>query len=303
MTSLVAVDTDWVTFTTEFDPDGGVGNAQKQLFAAWNTEQDDQFAYIAWDTDVTPTESVPASSSLGYILQQNGNSGTVPIYEPTDLSLSAFVMGAAASINFNQTNGRITFAFKGQAGLEASVTTGAAAVNLGGSPQVAGSFGNGYNYYAAVGAANANFLWFQRGTITGPFIWLDSYINQIVMNSSFQVAMLSFLGTTPSIPFNQAGAALIEQVLAPVIQQFGPPGPLGGFGAFAPGIISASQIAEVNAAAGASIATSLQTQGYYLQVLQQSSAVRANRGPWAITFWYLDRGSVQSLDLSSIAVQ
>jgi hypothetical protein len=31
--------------------------------------------------------------------------------------------------------------------------------------------------------------------------------------------------------------------------------------------------------------------------------VRANRGPWAITFWYLDRGAVQSISLSSIAVE
>ena len=59
----------------------------------------------------------------------------------------------------------------------------------------------------------------------------------------------------------------------------------------------------MNTAAGVSISGTLQTQGYYLQVLQQSSAVRTNRGPWQVTLFYLDRGSVQSINLSSVALQ
>lgn len=302
MSTLTSITTDWVLFTTDFDPDGGSGNTQKQAFAAWNTAQDDSYVYVAWDTDITPTESVPATNSLGNILQQNGNSGTCPIYEPTDLNLAAFIMGAAASINFNAPNGRITFAFKNQAGIGASVTTGAAAINLGGNPLTPGSFGNGYNYYGAVGAANDNFLWFQRGTITGPFVWLDSYINQIVLNSAFQAALLSFLGSIGSVLYDAAGNSLIEQALAPVIQQFGNPA-TGGFGAFAPGTISASQISAVNNAAGSNIATTLQTQGYYLLISTASAAVRAARASPPMTFFYLDRGSVQALALASIAVE
>ena len=90
---------------------------------------------------------------------------------------------------------------------------------------------------------------------------------------------------------------MIEQALADPIQA-------GlNFGAAAPGTISSTQIAEVNTAAGANIAPTLQTQGYYLQVNQQSAIVRGNRGPWAITLWFLDRGSVQSISLSSVAVE
>ena len=302
MTGVTVLTTDWVSFMTDFDPDGGSGNAVKQEFAAWNTEQDDEFVYVCWDIDVTPTETVPATSSLGYILQQNGNSGTCLVYEPSDLYLAVFVCGMIASINFQQPNGRITTAYKSQAGLTAGVTTGEVAINLGGSPQVLGSFGNGYNYFGAVGAANAGFLWFQRGTITGPYAWLDSYVNQIVLNSALQVALLTFLGNVGSVPFNPAGASLIEQALAPTIQQYGNPAQ-GGFGAFAPGSISAAQVAAVNNAANANISDVLQTQGWYLQVNPAPANVEANRGPWAITFFYLDRGSVQSISLSSIAVQ
>lgn len=297
MNGVVQVTTNFACYTTDFDPDGGSGNALKQAFAAWKNAYPNRYCYICEDTDVLARSNPPQVETLGSILAGNGDSGTVLISELTQLNQGAFFGGAAASIDFEENNGRITFAFKGQAGLVADVTDTQTAVNLGGNPQVNGSFGNGYNYYGAVGAANQNFLWFQRGTITGPFKWADSYINQIWWNNLLQNDLLNFLGTIKSVPFNQAGAGLIEQALADGIQ--------AGldFGAAAPGTISSTQIAEVNNAAGATISDTLQAQGYYLQVLQQSSIVRANRGPWAITLWYLDRGSVQSISLSSIAVQ
>jgi Protein of unknown function (DUF3383) len=297
MNSIVAITQNWVCYVTDFDPDGGSGNTQKQAFAAWKNAYPNRYAYICWDTDITPTESVPATSSLGYILGNNSDSGTCLIYEPNDLNLAAFVCGAAASIDFEETDGRTDFAFRAQAGLVPSVTNAQAAVNLGGNPQVLGSFGNGYNYYGAVGAANLGFNWFQRGVVTGPYLWLDSYINQIWFNANAQGALATLQSNSKSIPFNDAGAGQIEVALADQIQA------ALTFGMFAPGPISASQIAAVNAAAGANISNTLQTQGYYLQILPASSTVRANRGPWGITLWYLDRGSVQSISLSSIALQ
>jgi hypothetical protein len=297
MNSLVIVDPNWVTFTTIFDPDQGAGNTQKQAFAAWKNTQNSVYAYICGDFDATAPVSVPASTSLGQILPANGDSGTCLCWQPSDLNLTAFVMGAAASIDFTKAGGRITFAFKNQAGLVPGVSDPTSALNLAGNPQALSSFGNGYNFYGAYGLANSLFQWFQRGTVTGPYLWLDSYINQIWFNANAQLALLTVFGSSNSIPFNQAGAGVIAAGLNDIIAQ-------GlNFGMFAPGTISASEIQQVNTAAGANVANTLQTQGWYLQVLQQSSAVRANRGPWAITFWYLDRGSVQSIVLSSVATQ
>lgn len=296
MNGVVEQTTDWVNFMTLFDPDGGSGNTVKQAFAAWKNTQNDRFAYLCWDTDVTPAQGLPATGSLGYILQNNADSGTELVSAP-DATLSAFAGGVAASIAYGQPNGRTTMAFRNQPGLVATVTTEAAAVNLGGNPQVEGSFGNGYNYFGAVGSANANFRWYQRGTVTGRFKWFDSFLNQVWWNNLLQNALLSFMESTRSIPFNAAGAGLIEQALADPIQ-------IGlSFGAAASGEIDSAQIAQVNSDAGANIASTLQTQGYYLQVRQPSSTTRASRGPWRITLWYLDRGSVQSISLSSVAVQ
>lgn len=298
MNGVVATTTNFATFFTNFDPDGGSGNVQKQAFDAWNNTQTNDFGYICWDTDASPTVTVPATSSLGYILQNNSSSGTCPIYEPSNLFMAAFISGAAASIDFDQINGRITFAYKWQSGLTAGVTSEAVAVNLGGDPKVPGSFGNGYNYGGAVGTANANFQFFQRGTVTGPWKWFDSYLYQIWLRNQFQNDLLTLLTNVNSIPYNNAGNALIDAALQDTIDQ-------GlSFGMYSAGVtLSAAQVVEVNAQAGTKIAPTLQSQGWYLQVLPSSPQTRASRASPPCTFWYVDGGSVQSVQISSVALQ
>lgn len=299
MTALTQVTTNWVTFGTLFDPDNGSGNTLKRAFAAWNSTQNQRYVYVCWDTDITPTNTLPAAASLGQILDANGDSGTALEWAPDATegsNLAAFVMGAAASIDFNEKGGRITFAFKAQAGITPTVTNALVANNLGGSPQSADR-GNGYNFYGAYAQANANFLWFQRGFVTGRFLWLDAYINQIWLNNLMQGAILTLLQNARSIPYDASGQGLIETAL-------GDPAQAGiNFGAFGPGTISGAQVAQVNAAAGLNIANTLQTQGFYIQVLPASAAVRAARGSPPVKFFYLDRGSVQAITIGSVAVQ
>ena len=246
----------------------------------------------------------PANSNLTiaklrrarYLLDANDDSGTFLISELTDLNQAAFVAGVAASIDFEETNGRTDFAFRSQSGLVSDVTTETAAVNLCGSPQ-GDDFGNNYNYYGAVGAATTEFNWLQRGIVTGDFRWFDSYVNQIVMNNAFQLALLELQNNAKSIPYTVSGYNLVETALADPIAQF------LRFGAFAPGDITNAQKVAVNTAAGINIAETLQTQGYYLQVSAASGAQRSGRTSPPIKFWYLDRGSIQAISLDSIALQ
>lgn len=296
MDAVVAATTNWVTYMNATDPDAS-GNTLKLAFSAWKNGYPNRYCYLCWDTDVLARAAPPQASTLGALLEANGDSGTCLISELTNLNQQSFVGGAAASIDFNQIGGRISFAFKSQTGLISDVTSGQVAINLCGNPQTADDYGNRYNYYGAVGAANANFLWFQRGIVTGRFKWLDSYINQIVMNNAYQLALLELQNNSKSIPYTVSGSNLIETALADPIQRF------LDFGAFAPGEISRAQQVAVNSAAGADIANTLQTQGYYLQVLQASSAVRSARTSPPAKFWYLDRGSVQSITLDSISLQ
>ena len=294
MSALIVTNSAWVNFMTHFDPDGGGGNTQKQAFAAWKNTAlgGNRFGYFCWDPDASPAASSDAASSLGQILKGNGDSGTLLIWEggaTTDNGLCAFALGVGASINYGQVNGRTTFDFRAQAGLVANVTDPTTSSNL---------LANGYNFYAAIGTGNTNFIWFQTGQITGPYLWADSYQTAIWLNSYFQVQLLTLFANSLSVPFTQAGAALIQQACQTVINA------ALAFGAFAPNTLTSSQIAQVNAAAGNSnAANSLQSQGYYLQINLPNQIVQAARGPWAITFYYIDRNSVQSINLSSVLVQ
>lgn len=294
MTSITQITQNWAPFITLFDPDGGSGSAQKQAFAEWVNGTNKRYAYIAWDTDITPTESDNAQSSFGAIIKQGNLDGTCAIYQPpggmtTPAQVAAFICGAAASIDFQQTNGRITFAFRGQDGLFAGVTSATVAANL---------IANGYNFYGAYATAAQQFLEFQNGTVSGEFEWLDSYINQIWLNNQLQLALMELLQNVNSVPYNAAGYELIKAAcLDPINQAL-------NFGAIRAGVtLSALQIAQINSAAGVKASDTLQLQGWYLQVKDATPQVRQARQSPPINFWYMDGESVQRIELTSTLVQ
>lgn len=289
MTSLTNITTNWATFFLNFDPDAGSGNTQKQAFAGWVTGTANRYAYVVADQDSSPTQANPAITSLGYILQQNGNSGTVVNYEPAGYHLAAFLSGAVASINFNQANGRQSMAFKGQSGLQVGVTSAQVATNLA---------AQAYNFYGQFATANTLFQNYYPGQITGPFAWIDSYVNQIWLTNSLQLAMLELLNSVGYIPYNSKGYGLVASAcLDPINAAI-------NFGAITVGVPpSNAQAAIVNAQAGLNIAAYLTNNGYYLQILPASAQVRATRGSPPMTLWYMDGESIQHLQLASINVQ
>lgn len=288
MTALAQSTQTWACFMTMFDPDGGSGNTQKLAFATWNAQQDDRYSYVCWDTDAQASVA-QSTECLGYILKQNAADGTELIGAVTDYTKAAMVCGFAASIDFTQLKGRATLAFKTQSGIAPDVTSQQTAANL---------IANGYNYYGAYAEANNGWTFYYPGSISGQFLWADSYLNQIWLNTGFQNNLMTLLTQVKSVPYNSAGYALIEAACLQTIQA-------GlNFGAFGPGsVLSPLQIAEVNQAAGADIAGTLVTQGYYFQVLPASPSSRGARTTPPINFWYCDNGSVQQISLASIEVQ
>lgn len=290
MAGILPITTNWASFFTTFDPDAGSGNTLKLAFATWNATQNNDYAYVCWDPDASPTTTVPATTSLGYLLGPLGSntSGTI-LVSGTDYTYAAFISGSIASLDFTQTNGRATLAFKSQAGLSASITTSAAASNL---------IANGYNYYGAYATANSNFVFLYPGTVTGVYKWADSYVNQIWLNNNFQANLINLLLQVKSVPYNSAGYAQIRASLMGTINA------ALNFGVFRSGVpLSPGQVAQVNAAAGTNIDTQLSNQGWYLQILPASAVSRAARTTPPMTFWYMDGGSVQQINLASIEVQ
>ena len=289
MAGIVAQTTNWATFMTLFDPDNGSGNTVKQAFAAWNTTQNNRYAYIAWDTDITPTQSTNASTSLGQILLGNGNSGTCLIYEATNLHHAAFVCGVAAAINFNQPNGNTNFGYRSQSGLTPAVNNQTVMTNL---------IANGYNSYDAVANSTNQWQYFYPGSVTGPFLSMQRYVNQIWLNANFQTSLVNLLTNTPAVPYVQAGYALIKGALQTNINA------ALSFGMIQPGtVLSAAQIAQVNNQAGTRISDILAARGWFLQVLDPGAVVRGQGGSPIINFWYTDGGSVLQINLASIDVE
>jgi len=288
MTAITGITQDWASFFTSFDPDNGSGNTLKLAFANWNNTQGNRYAYIAWDTDASPTTTVPATTSLGYLLSQSSVSGTSLIYAPA-LDKAAYQSGAIASVDFSEKNGSTNFAYRMQSGLTPDVTDLTTLTNL---------IANGYNAYSAVATANQNFQYMYPGSVSGQYLWLQDYVNQIWLNNALQLALMELLTSVKSIPYNAAGYALIRAACMDPINA------AVNFGAIQPGVtLSALQIAEVNNAAGVKIDKILSAQGWYLQVLDATAQVRGQRKSPPITLWYMSGGSVNQINLASIEVQ
>lgn len=297
MPAITAVTQNWAAFMTTFEP----VLADKLAFSAWTNSQNNRYAYVAWDTDVNAIVA-NNTTAFGPQLIANGSSGTVAISgDPAaataanttlaalNLAIAGFFLGSVASINFGQQNGRITFAFKSQAGIVPNCTNQTTGAIL---------IANGYNFYGAYATANQQFQFFNPGSISGIFQWADEYINQIWLNSQFQLALMTLVTGVGSIPYNAQGYALISAALQDPINQ------ALNFGAIRSGVtLSALEIANANNAAGLAIDKTLSSRGWYLQVLDPGAQARGARTTPSCTFWYTDGGSVQQINLASIDVQ
>jgi Protein of unknown function (DUF3383) len=289
MDNVLTITQNWASFMTAWEPT----DADKVSFALWNNNQDNRFLYAMWTTNNLNIGNIGPSPEVATITEGN-YSGTAMIWDdpsidPMGGQIAAFTMGYGASLDFNQTNGRTTFAFRTQSGLSVQVTSAAVALNL---------LGYGLDFYGDYTTANQAFLWLNPGSVSGPFAWLDSYMNQIWFNSQLQVALMVLMQNAKSMPYNAVGTALIEAgILDPITAAV-------NFGAIQAGVpLSAAQAAEVNQQAGVVIDTVLTARGWYVQVLPASPQVRQARGSPPINIWYMDGESIQKLALNSVLIQ
>jgi hypothetical protein len=286
----------WVDFMTMWEPDAD----GKEDFAIWTNAQNQRYAYVAWDTDGQAIVN-GSTTCFGAVAKSLAYDGIVCVSGDADAAdaqgttlaavtrdLAAFVLGTVASIDFSRTNGRITAAFKSQSGFIPTVTDQQIAANL---------LANGYSFYGSYATANDQFNFFNNGQMSGKWKWLDTFVDQVYLNSQFQLALLSLLTSVKSIPYNQAGYSLIRAAMIdPITAGL-------NFGSIRSGItMSESQKAQVNQAAGLDVSTIIEQQGYYLQILDPGAQVRGNRGTPVINFWYTDGGAVQKINVASIDI-
>ena len=157
---------------------------------------------------------------------------------------------------------------------------------------------NGYSFYGSYATANDEFTWLYNGTVSGPFGFIDSYLNQIWMNNAFQLSLMFLLGQVGQIPYNDDGYELIAAGLTTDITN------AVDFGAIRSGVVlSEAQKIVIIGLAGSDITDILFTRGWELVIQDPGPSVRAVRGSPICTFFFTDGSAVQRITLSSLMVQ
>lgn len=285
--ALVAATQNWVTCMTTWEP----VVADKVAFATAVNGLNQRYAYVGWDTDVTATNTVPDAASFA-VLTASLN-GRVAIWEAAAStqpgSKAAWFCGSTASINFNETNGRLDYSWQGASGLIPDVTDATIAANL---------QSNGYNFYGIYADGASQFQNYQPGSISGTWLWADDYINQIRITSDLRIALAQYRSAVKAVPFAQRGYNGVRAAcLDPIKNHL-------NFGSIVAGVVlSNAQRQEVNTQVGFNVADTLQSQGWYLNIVPASPSVRASRGPLQGQLFYTDGGSVRTINLASIDVQ
>lgn len=284
MARATALTTNWMTFTTSY----AAVIADRLAYAAWNSGQNFQYAYVAWDEEAA---SIVANNpaSFGAQVFAQPYQGTAPLYGT--VATAGAAMGWAASINFSVQNGRTNFDSRQfVAGTPATVTD---------EPTSDALDSNHYSYIGAFANSANTYTTAVNGFLSGSFLWLDTYVDQIYLNRQLQLSLYEALLAYNSIPYNQDGYTELYRAGADVANQ----GVISGI--IRQGVtLSQSQAQQVNAQAGRDIAGILQTQGWYLLIGDPANVAqaRANRTSPSAKFWYTDGGSIQQITINSTAV-
>jgi hypothetical protein len=287
MDNIINQNQNWATFMTVWES----VLTEKQAFASWSNSVAPRYLYVCQDSDINIL-TANNTITFGNYLQTLDMVGTCPVYSnASDPSLAAFVCAYAASLNFTRLNGRATLCFKIQSGLVPSVTN---------ATDYAAILSNGYNAYASFGSNNPanNANWFTPGSVSGEWLWADTYLNQIWLNANLQLSMVNLLLQVGAIPYNSQGYGLIyAAALDPITAAV-------NFGAIRAGInVSASQAAQIQYALGFNAAPTIAAQGFYLQIAPATAQTRAARQSPPMTLYYQDGEAVQKITLASIAIQ
>lgn len=274
---------DWVSFTTIWE----ASYTQKIELARWGASWDTRFVYVMWDTD-NAARVMGSTTSAGYAINTTYEiEGTCCVYN--SLELAAAVMGAIACLNFDQTNGRTTLAYRQFEDVVVTCDDDEDYDNL---------IENGYNCYADFATASANYKFFQNGQVSGSFEWLDTYCNAIALKDALQLNILDLFAAVRSVPYNDDGYSQIRTACLDTINRF------INFGAIRTGVsLSNTQKVQLLQEIGEDVSQTLESSGWYMLVSDPGATARANRETPNCAFYYMDGGSIQKIEMSSTVIQ
>ena len=284
MTNLTRQFQNFVTFTTLAE----LEDTDALALVSWVSSQANagtMYLYVCWDSSKANLDATNTTVIAEQINALNAT-GTAVVYP--SYKIAAFVMGTAASIAWDQTNGTITFAFKAQSGLAADVTDTQHSVAL---------LGHGVNFIGNYATRNDNFVFFYNGQMFGEWAWIDTYLNACYLCNKLQVQLMAMFTSNRRIPYTSAGYAIIRANCRDVIEA-----------AINNGVInigvslSNAQKSQLTSELGGDFSDEIYNTGYYLQILDATAQARQQRVSPPCNLVYTYGGAVQRLTVPAIAV-
>ena len=278
MRSIRGVTENWATFTFLYS----ATDDEILDLSAWASAQGVEYLFVCWSTDANLKNQVD-TTSIAYKLKEATAGATTLIFG--DQVYAAFIMGTAASIDWDRTQGAITFAFKSLDGLAPTIDNATEATTL---------LGKKCNLYGTYATRNDDFVFLYDSNMYGDYNFIDPFINAIWFNNALQVAIMNGLSMSPRVPYNEDGYTQIRSWCQDPINR------ARRNGVIDPGLnLSEAQKTELIREAGLDITSNLQTDGYYLQVIDGGPQVRTTRDTPSVSLWYSYAGSVQRVELAS----
>lgn len=279
MATIVNQNQDWVMTASLVD----LTDEEKEELCAWVSASTNRYAYSMYDVSEDATVANNESCFVQSVVIPNGYENVFAVYG--SYLYAVLALAYSASLNFNRTNGRVSYKFRAFAGIAPNVTDNATAAAL---------ESNGYNFYGAYGQNKTLTNYVSDGAITGKFLWLDSFISQVWINANLVAAFANLFTNNASYAFNAGGYASISAAVIDVATN------AINFGAIRAGVtLDQAQINIVNDAVGTDISNVLYTQGWFFFIPQQTGASRTERSLDGAIFYYVDGQLIQSIDMTS----
>lgn len=282
MNNIINTNQNWIPFETLVD----LNEQQNSELSAWTNSQKSRFVFVYHETSAEAT--IPNNANCFYqkVVVANGYEGTFPVYG--SYLYGVMPLAYSASIDFARTNGRVSFKFRGFSGLSPNVSDKATALAL---------RSNGYNFYGSYSLNKTMKQYASDGAISGKFVWLDSFIDQVWINANLVGAYANLFTNNQSYPFNQNGYGALQAATIDVANQ------ALTFGAIQKGVVlDNAQIRIVNNTVGKDISATLYSEGWYLYIPTQTGSARLERQLQGSIFYWVDGQLIQSINMSSTAI-
>ena len=279
MARVTAVTANFSQFTTAWEVTEA---AEAEELAAWS-DLDDDYIYVFWSSDTKMCDQATQESTVAFKLKDKFN--TVFSIYAQDVRTAAFAVSYPATIAWQLNQGMKVLFGKSTTGISPSVTEQAQAEALD-KLRV--------SYIGPFATRNAQFQFANRGALTSHhYGWYDVLIGSIWLRSKVQRSIMDGFASVNRVPYNEQGYAIVNAWLQDPINA------AKKVGVIDEGIaLSEAQKAQILQETGdKSAVADIQTNGFYVQILDPESNVRTQRGSPVMNLYYAYAGSIQTVEM------